>query len=111
MDNLNKDNFWNPMREKYPDAIDHFCKWVDEYKKSVNWDKLFGATARPDYVHEAPKFHDLPIEFQFGIIGKWILEVQKVDVDKFYEHPIEGLKNTIAVLQSAILNERRDTKE
>lgn len=41
MENLNKENFWNAMHEKYPNAMGEFCKWIDEYKETVGWHQLF----------------------------------------------------------------------
>lgn len=73
---LTKENFWNRMMEQYPHATTAFCKWVDEYKKAVNWDKLFnhGITHHVSgsafkSTTSAPKFHDLPHAMQMGI---WI---------------------------------------
>jgi hypothetical protein len=64
--NLTKENFFNALRTKCPEAVDEFCKWIDEYKKDNNWVKLFG----PDI-----KFHDLPFEMQQGIIARFELEM------------------------------------
>jgi hypothetical protein len=66
MENLGKENFWNPMHEKYPLAVDKFCKWIDEYKKHVNWKELFG---------EKVKFHDLPYELQMGIMNRFFIVI------------------------------------
>jgi hypothetical protein len=63
--NLNKENFWNPLKEKYPEAVEHFCNWIDEYKKEVGWEKIFGAHV---------KFHDLPYDMQNGILARFDLE-------------------------------------
>jgi hypothetical protein len=38
---LTKENFFNGMIEKYPKAMNHFCEWIDNYKKAVDWDGLF----------------------------------------------------------------------
>lgn len=67
MENLNKNNFWDDLHKKYPVAYIHFCDFIDEYKKEVGWDRLFNA----GNFSEAPKFHDLPIELQFGIIVRF----------------------------------------
>jgi hypothetical protein len=77
-DNLNKDNFWNELYEKYPLGMKVFCDWVDGYKKQNDWSNLFNAgyNMAGDWGTEgwggsttAPKYHDLPIAFQ---IGMWI---------------------------------------
>ena len=79
MDNLTKENFFNALREKHPQAVEFFCRWIDEYKKSVNWNKLFNSDS--DYQDAngknapAPKFHELPFEMQNGIIARFELEM------------------------------------
>ncbi len=75
---LTKENFWNEMMEKYPNAAKKFCDWIDEYKKAVSWATLFNAEV--SYTQKAtggfnvitttaPKYHDLPYAMQLGI---WI---------------------------------------
>lgn len=66
MKNLNKEEFWNPLYEKYPEAVQLFCDWIDEYKKAVNWNEIIG---------EKVKFHDLPYEMQFGLMGLFGVEI------------------------------------
>jgi hypothetical protein len=61
MENLTKENFFNEMQKKYPKAMDIFCKWIDEYKKRVEWDCPL-------------KYHDLPLAMQAGIWSVFILE-------------------------------------
>jgi len=77
---LTKENFWNEMMDKYPHATKMFCDWIDEYKKAVGWDALFGAyETKPNgkvvYSRIAPKFHDLPNAMQLGI---WIVFVTNI---------------------------------
>lgn len=62
---LTKENFWNEIKERYPEAVDHFCTWIDGYKKEVGWNDLFG---------EIFKFHNLPFDMQNGIISRFDLE-------------------------------------
>jgi hypothetical protein len=78
MENLNLENFWNPQRAQTPEAVDVFCKWVDEYKKRNNWKALFneGICNYPinaDIMEKshAPKFHDLPWAMQMGILQEF----------------------------------------
>lgn len=69
--NLNKENFFTESLQTIcPKRMDHFCKWIDEYKKENDWDNLFGGG-----IVKAPKFHDLPFEMQNGIIARYMLEV------------------------------------
>lgn len=70
MENLNKENLFNELFEKHPKGTKHFCDWVDGYKKRVGWNALFGDS----FGNPAPKFHDLPFDFQVGIILRFILE-------------------------------------
>lgn len=56
--NLNKENFFDKLYEDYPNAMQEFCNWIDEYKKENNWIELFG---------EKIKYHHLPIAMQIGI--------------------------------------------
>lgn len=85
-ENLSLDNTWNRMKELYPLAMEAFLKWIDEYKESVNWLELFNADKRqfilndmqPIHVEiKSPKFHDLPLEMQVGIIAKWLFTVKQ----------------------------------
>lgn len=62
---LTLENFWNPLKKIYPDSMNAFCKWVDEYKKRVNWPELLGS---------AIKYHDLPIAMQIGIFFQFTFE-------------------------------------
>lgn len=63
--NLNKENFFNKMNEKYPVAMKKFCLWIDEYKKKNDWEILFGNRFKAK--HEQVKYHDLPLEMQITI--------------------------------------------
>jgi hypothetical protein len=63
--NLNKENFWNEMHIVYPGAVNLFYKWIDEYKDAINWDQFF----KPGI-----KFHDIPYEFQMGIMNRFFIE-------------------------------------
>jgi hypothetical protein len=64
--NLTLENFWNDLKKECPLAVDHFRKWIDEYKLEVGWADLFGAQV---------KFHHLPFEMQNGIIARYELEL------------------------------------
>lgn len=77
--NLSKENFWDELHAKYPDGVDLFCKWIDEYKKEVNWNLLFNSDSEYQNTKGknalAPKFHDLPYEMQIGIIDRFQTEI------------------------------------
>ena len=67
-ESLTKENFWNEIETKYPNAFKIFADWIDEYKKEVKWNYFFGA-GHKNYndFHGAPKFHDIPHAMQLGI--------------------------------------------
>ena len=70
METLTKENFYNEMKEKYPKIMDEFCVWIDEYKKENKWITLFGAMG--DMEGTAPKYHELPIAMQLGILSEFV---------------------------------------
>lgn len=75
MENLTKEYFWNPLMIKCPDSVKEFCQWIDEYKKSVDWDELFGNNAPLKIRSWAKiKFHDIPGPMQFGILLHYFRE-------------------------------------
>lgn len=75
---LTLENFWNEMKLKYPNAVQKFKDWIDEYKVAVGWDMLFNCNS--DYQNsdgknaEPPKFHDLPHAMQQGIWMEYICD-------------------------------------
>lgn len=73
MKNLNKTNFFTPeWIEKFPLASKAFCEWIDEYKKEVRWtDMMCDYTKTTKDVYHSFKFHDIPLEMQLGIIGRF----------------------------------------
>lgn len=79
MENLNKINFFNGEMGKYPKAVKEFCDWIDKYKARVDWNKLFNSDSEYQNAQgknaPAPKFHDLPLEMQLGIIVCFMEEV------------------------------------
>lgn len=71
--NLNKENIWNDLNEKFPKAMKKFCDWIDEYKKDNEWNWIFGNHDKIDY-KKWIRFHDIPFEMQVGIIFKFFKE-------------------------------------
>ncbi len=93
MENLNKENFWNEMYSKYPNAMKDFCTWIDLYKKGTQWDKLFSTSA---YYHKSsPKFHDLPLAIQMGIWNEYLdaydIKRCKKEIENFLYATEEGM--------------------
>lgn len=65
MENLNKKNFFDDMMHTYPEAMQDFLRFIDLYKEEVKWGLYFDS--------RYTKFHDIPIEMQYGIIAKWLI--------------------------------------
>lgn len=70
MEGLTLDNYWNLVKDKYPDQLRHFTDWVDDYKRNSEWSSLF---------RDGVKFHELPLELQAGIICLYINSFYTVD--------------------------------
>lgn len=94
MENLNKENFFNRMMEQNPIITKKFCAWIDEYKKSVEWKKLFNSDSNWQDANgknaPAPKFHELPMDLQAGLLSRFFLELHNRvppfnDVLHYYE--------------------------
>jgi hypothetical protein len=62
---LTKETFWNELIAKYPELMDEFKLFIDEYKKRVSWPDLIGS-----YI----KYHDLPVELQVGVFIQWTMQ-------------------------------------
>jgi hypothetical protein len=41
-------------------------------QKKLDWNELFSYNIPVSYHHEAPKFHQIPFELQFGILARFI---------------------------------------
>ncbi len=79
MEQLNK-NFWDKCMKLYPNSMQIFTAWIDNYKAKNNWNKLFNI-GKPNYeergwMHD-PKYHDLPPAMQAGI---WIEFAKEKDL-------------------------------
>jgi hypothetical protein len=81
-ENLNKENFWNELQIKYPDAMKIFCDWIDQYKNKVDWQKLFARRTfkiseeetSAEYENRISKFHEIPLAMQIGIWIEYVVE-------------------------------------
>jgi len=58
-ESLTKENFWNEIETKYPNAFKIFTDWIDKYKKAVDWNDLFRDHLNADAKFASPKFHDI----------------------------------------------------
>jgi hypothetical protein len=93
-ENLNKENFWDELYAKYPEQVQHFCNWIDEYKRRNNWEVLFNdkvwcADNQGEgayQITQAPKFHHLPIAMQMGIWMEYLEDQQPRMVGQNHEN-------------------------
>ncbi len=102
MNNLNKENFWNEMYQKYPLAMKDFCEWVDQYTDQNNWKELFNSDSDWQDANgknaPAPKFHELPIAMQMGIWNEYIdcdsilIDKCKINIETFLSATEEGME-------------------
>jgi hypothetical protein len=122
MENLNKQNFFDAITKKYPGAMIKFHQWIDAYKKSVDWEKIFITPATYSYnkrfnlkMPETIKFHDLTYEMQLGILIRFVAEV--IDDDQVTEQVIKVdemrviLEGCFQELQSKIKPSVEDMQE
>jgi len=76
---LTKENFWDEVMKHSPETLTSFCKWIDEYKQRVGWDKLFDGKwdeAAPGIIgYHITKFHHIPFAMQLGIFMQYCLEM------------------------------------
>lgn len=106
MDKLSKENYWNEMQAKYPEAVQIFCDWIDKYKEKVGWASLF---------QDGIKFHDLPFEFQNGIIARFDIEcfygIRTGRGSEFYERNrveyVHGITKLFEDLQQQLNKEKQ----
>lgn len=68
---LTKENFFNEMMLKFPNAMKVFCKFIDDYKEAVGWNLLFGDTI---------KFHHLPHAMQQGIWLEYLCQERRMPI-------------------------------
>jgi hypothetical protein len=93
-DTLTKENFWNDIMKEFPEEMNNFCEWIDEYKAEVQWTNLFSPGI---------KFHDIPYEMQQGIWLEYVCQQGgcQYEIEDFFEFDlrkeIRGYFNAIHV--------------
>lgn len=80
---MTKENFFNDLGAKFPEAMKLFKTWIDQYKQDNNWQDLFNGWES----FEAPKYHDLPLAMQAGIFIQFAQETEWTGSK--YEHTME----------------------
>ncbi len=58
-DSFEPPQWWLDLRTRFPEIMDFLSKWIDAYKKAVDWQNIFKAGI---------KFHDTPTEMQLGVL-------------------------------------------
>jgi hypothetical protein len=74
---MTKKKFWDKIEKDYPGELQPFYAWLDEYKKSVEWERLFNF-GFPYYAKQGwhnPRFDELPPAMQIGIFIQFVSEV------------------------------------
>lgn len=79
---LTRADFWTPLKEKYPDAMKHYCDWTDQLKRDVYWDTIFCFNSFPakklryegHTEHRSPKAHELLAFLQIGIFMQYVVD-------------------------------------
>jgi hypothetical protein len=113
MNNLSKQNFWDELYAKYPQAVELFYKWIDKYKVEIGWDELFYNKFVDDengITDRRIKFNDLPFEMQNGILARFDIEclhgiqtgLGKARYEKNRPHYVQGFVNLFADLQQQL---------
>jgi hypothetical protein len=70
--------FWNKLAQIYPGEIADLRKWIDEYKKKVDWNDLFWNAGQTRVAYWGDiKFHHLPDPMQAGLFIQYIVETNK----------------------------------
>jgi hypothetical protein len=112
MQSLTKENFWDVLHARFPDAVDEFYKWIDEYKARNNWEGLIkpypikrepieDGKVEISFSTKSMKFHDLPYAMQYGIWAEYSATVWKAGAWE-YERLIEWIEVSIAYSQKLI---------
>lgn len=112
---LTKENFFDELQEMCPRTMKQFCEWIDVYKDRVEWNTLFRyADPKCGYTKEnclgvkvqAPKFHELPIGLQIGVIITFLLEINTSHFNVFSGFKV---RSTYDLIQ--FISESFDTEE
>lgn len=114
MENLTKENFWNEIEKKYPDAMNLFHKWIDRYKEEVDWEIIFniGTCNYADDGKHDIKFHQIPFEMQNGILARFDIECNigifsgkgKAQYHHNRETYVKGFKNLFKAVDEMVKN-------
>lgn len=108
---LTKENFWNEVELSCPQSFAKFKAWVDTYKDSVEWNKFIKPV--PGYTGGAVgfryyKLHDLPIEFQVGVVLRFADEMKlRFFLPVHFEYIPQGIKDWFHQFEHDLINGRK----
>jgi hypothetical protein len=88
MQSMTKEHFWNLLQAQFPEQMNDFTRWIDEFKRREHWEILFNTghetnygpgergawPYKSNYHKHYPKFHDLPPAMQIGIFIQYTVE-------------------------------------
>ena len=95
---LTKENFWDELYNSFPHSTEQFARWVDEYKKENNWRGLFNWSGR-----QLPKFHELPIGMQIGVIFQFFREKGYYDPEDISVLKLASVNDIIGFIEDTFL--------
>lgn len=72
MERLTRENFWQEMRQRYPEGVKKFHEWLEEDKKKDNWNELFASKNFGDGVVRLPNYEELPLAIQYAIFYEFV---------------------------------------
>lgn len=77
MKNLNREIFFNEMKQKYPNAMSEFLRWIDKYAETNEWHKMF---------QSGIGFYELTLDMQMGLFSAFLfprdVEQQSMSIAK-----------------------------
>lgn len=94
--------FWDEMKQLFPKQMNLFLPWINEYKKSNDWDQLFNEHEETGIVklkYEAPKYHDLPEAMQIGIFLQFVAEINQWETQEIGLHIIKSFRDPAKMIQ------------
>lgn len=100
---LDKAN-WDIIGKESPNSFKKFMDYVDDFKKSCNWDELFNNPRSKEHKTLFINFHEIPFAMQKGIIQNFLLEehisfyplvIEDTDPVKWSFHTVDLTKGKI----------------
>jgi hypothetical protein len=80
--NFSQQDLWKDIEKKYPEVLEKFRTWIDQYKVEIGWDLIFKNNSGTG---QSVKFHEIPLDLAVGVIERFLKETQvgkKVSEDR-----------------------------